>query len=286
MPPRIGIHCSTKGGLQNAAIQANRLGANCLQIFSSSPRMWRASVPAPDDIANLTAARRRFDLYPLVVHAGYLINLATLDPVIRQKSIAGFRGELERAVAIGAEYLVIHPGNYKGQSLHQGIAAFALGLAEAARGLNTEAVTVLLQNTVGCGTQIGSHFQELHTIRQLLSRECGVPVGYCLDTCHLLASGFDVATEAGLNKTLEHAENILGLQHVKQVHANDSKGVLASKLDRHHNIGEGKIGIEAFRRILRHPALAEKPFILETPVDEEGDDKRNVEALWKIVKAV
>ncbi|MDQ6676749.1 MAG: TIM barrel protein, partial [Acidobacteriota bacterium] len=103
---RIGIHCFTKGGLENAAIHANRLGANCLQIFSSSPRMWRASVPAPDDIANLTAARRRFDLYPLAVHAGYLINLATLDPVIRQKSIAGFRGELERAVAIGAEYLV------------------------------------------------------------------------------------------------------------------------------------------------------------------------------------
>lgn len=246
--------------------------------------MWRASVPALAEIEKLTAARERFNLYPLAVHTSYLINLATLDPVIREKSVAGFRGELERTVAIGAEYLVIHPGNHKGQTLQEGIAAFALGLAESASGLDTSALTVLLENTVGCGAQIGSRFAELDAIRQLLARECGVKIGYCLDTCHLLASGFDIATEAGLNQTLEQAAHVLGLQHVKLIHANDSKGGLGAKLDRHQNIGEGRIGIEAFARILRHPGLAEKPFILETPVEEEGDDRRNVEALWSMVK--
>ncbi len=229
--------------------------------------------------------RQRHDLFPLVIHTSYLINLATLEPVIREKSIECFRGELERAVAIGAEYLVIHPGNYKGQTLHQGIAGFVLGMAEAAAGLDTSGLTVLLENTVGSGAQIGSRFEELRMVRDLLAREAPESrVGYGLDTCHLFASGFDIATEAGLESTLLHADEVLGLANVHVMHANDSKGGLNSKLDRHQNIGQGKIGPEAFRRILRHPNLREKPFILETPVDEEGDDKRNVQALWGMIK--
>jgi deoxyribonuclease-4 len=244
--------------------------------------MWRASVPDPADIARLRAARERFDLNPLVIHTNYLANLATLDPVIREKSIRSFRSELDRAAAIGADYLVLHPGNYRGQSIEEGIAAFVLGLAEAAHEFRVPGLTVLLENTVGGGCQIGSRFEELRMIRDLAARETDLPIGFCLDTCHLLAAGFDIAQKAGLEATIAALKGILTLDLVRVIHANDSKGALGSRLDRHEKIGAGKIGEAGFRRILTHRALKSKPFILETPVDEDGDDRRNVDALKRL----
>ncbi len=191
---RIGIHTSRAQSLERAALNAAELGANTFQIFSASPRMWRASVPDPSDIARLREARDRFDLNPLAIHTNYLVNLAALDPLIREKSIVSFRGELDRAAAIGADYLVLHPGSYKGQSVEQGIAAFVIGLAEAAHSFRAPAVTVLLENTVGIGCQIGSRFEELRLIRDLAAGKTNLPIGFCLDTCHLLAAGFDVAS--------------------------------------------------------------------------------------------
>jgi deoxyribonuclease IV len=279
---RLGIHTSRSKSLENAAVIANRLGANTFQIFSASPRMWRAGVPDPADVKRFRDARARFDLAPLAIHVNYLANLASLDPLIRERSIASFRGELDRAAVIGAEYLVLHPGNYKGQSLEQGIAAFVLGLAEAAHAFRAPGLTVLLENTVGSGCQIGSCFEELRMIRDLAARQTDLPLAYCLDTCHLLASGYDVAHAAGLKKTVAEAERVLGLDLVRVIHANDSKGALNSHLDRHANIGEGQIGKAAFRRILAHPGLRTKAFILETPVDEEGDDRRNLDALKRL----
>jgi deoxyribonuclease-4 len=244
--------------------------------------MWRAVLPDPLDVKHFRDARARFDLVPVAIHVNYLVNLATLDPLIREKSITSFRGELDRAAMLGAEYLVLHPGNFKGQTLEQGIAAFVLGLAEAAHGFRAPGLTVLLENTVGSGCQIGRQFEELRMIRELAARETDLPLAYCLDTCHLLASGYDVAKAAGLKETIASAGRVLGLDLVKVIHANDSKGALNSHLDRHANIGEGQIGEEGFRRILRHPSLRTKPFILETPVDEEGDDRRNVDALKRL----
>ncbi len=244
--------------------------------------MWRAGVPDAADVKRFRDARAKLDLTPCAIHCNYLLNLATLDPVVREKSIASFRGELDRAAVIGAEYLVLHPGNYKGQSLEPGIAAFVLGLAEAAREFRAPGLTVLLENTVGSGSQIGRRFEELRMIRDLAARETDLPIAYCLDTCHLLASGYDVARADGLKQTVGAAEKILGLDLVKVIHANDSKGALNSHLDRHANIGEGCIGEEGFRRILRHPKLRTKAFILETPVEEDGDDRRNVEALKRL----
>jgi deoxyribonuclease IV len=265
--------------LEAAARKAAELGANTFQIFSASPRMWRASAPDPQQVRLLRAARDRDDLHPLVIHVNYLINLASLDPVIRAKSIDAFRGELERAHAIGAEYLVLHPGSYKGSSIEQGIAAFVLGLRDAAQDLPAHQVTVLLENTAGAGNHLGSRFEELKSMRDLAGELTELPIGYCLDTCHLLAAGFDIATPTGLRDTLRSAELLLGLANVHVIHANDSKFPLASHVDRHANIGEGHIGPDAFRRILTHPKLRRKPFILETPVDQEGDDRRNLDKL-------
>jgi deoxyribonuclease-4 len=278
---RIGIHTSIAASLENAALKASGLGANTFQIFSSSPRMWRASSLGAEQIRLLRRARERLDLYPLAIHVNYLVNLASVDPVIRARSIASLRGELERAADIGAEYLVLHPGSYKGQSLEAGIAAFVQGLHDAAAGVRT-GVTVLLENTVGCGAQIGGRFEELRAIRDSAANLTNVPVGYCLDTCHLLAAGYEVASEAGLRETVRQAERALGVDNVKLIHANDSKTPLGSHIDRHANIGEGYIGKAGFRRILAHPRLRAKPFILETPVEQDGDDRRNLENLKKL----
>ncbi len=279
---RLGIHTSVSKSLEDAATKAHELGGNTFQIFSASPRMWRAAAPDPLNIKLLRAARERLDVNPLVIHCNYLANLASMDLDIRSKSIKSFRGELDRAAAIGAEYLVLHPGNHKGQGLQQGLAAFVLGLAEAAEGFDPRGVTVLLENTVGSLNQIGSRFEELRLIRDLAARETALPLGYCLDTCHLLGAGFDITTAPGLEQTLSSAETILGLDLVRVIHANDSKGALGSHLDRHENIGKGFIGDEAFRRILTHPALRDKPFILETPWEEDDIARADIDALKRL----
>ncbi len=276
---RLGLHTSIAGSLEGSALEAARLGANTFQIFSSSPRQWKASAPSKPAIALLHKAREKHDLYPLVIHDNYLINLASAQEDIRKKSIEAFRGELVRAIAIGAEYLVAHPGNYKGLSVEQGIHNVLAGIAEAAEGLEYGKLMLLIECTAGAGAQLGGKFEELHVLREFAPKLTDLPLGFCLDTCHLLASGFDITTEAGLNETLTEADRLLGLENVRVIHANDSKGALGSHLDRHQNIGEGCIGLEAFRRILTHPKLRDKPFILETPVDKPGDDRRNLDTL-------
>lgn len=276
---RLGLHTSIAGALERSALKAAELGANTFQIFSSSPRQWKASTPTPPAIALLNRARERHDLTPLVIHDNYLINLASAHEDVRKLSVQAFRGELERAIAIGAEYLVAHPGNYKGQTIEQGILHFIEGVAEAANGLRFDKLMLLVENTVGAGAQLGSRFAELHVIRDYGSKMTDLPIGFCLDTCHLLASGYNVATADGLKQTVAEAQDILGLENVRVIHANDSKGALGSHIDRHENIGEGYIGCDGFRRILAHPRLRSKAFILETPVEHDGDDRRNLDTL-------
>ena len=263
---RLGIHTSTAGSLENAAQRAADLGAHTFQIFSSSPRMWRARMPDPGHVKLLKAARRRFDLNPLVIHVSYLVNLASADPAIR------------------AEYLVLHPGSHRGRSVEEGIADFVAALRDAAAGFHSRGLTVLLENTAGAGSHLGSRFEELASIRERAGAVTRLPMGYCLDTCHLLAAGFDISTPAGLRATVGSAERLLGLANVRVFHVNDSKTPLGSHIDRHANIGEGHIPLDAFRRILQHPKLRGKPFILETPIDQPGDDRRNLDALKSLAR--
>lgn len=282
---RIGIHTSTAGSLANAAHKAQELGANCFQIFSASPRMWRASPPNPEQVLEMKALRAANDLAPLVVHDSYLINLAAFDPEIRAKSIAGFRAEIERAQAIGAEYLVMHPGSAKGyDSLDQALETLVNSLEKASKGLISDHFCLLFENTAGAGSTIGRCLVNLKTLRDMAASRLPFPIGYCLDTCHLFVSGYDVSTQAGLENTVLQAEDVLGLDNVPVIHTNDSKGALNSYLDRHENIGKGHIGLEGFRRILNHPKLRTKAFILETPIDNEGDDQINVNTLKSLCR--
>lgn len=282
---RIGLHTSKSGAFENAALKAHQVGANTFQIFSTSPRIWRAGTPDAADIRNLNAVRERYDLTPMVIHDSYLINLASCDPVIRKQSIEAFRGELQRCIATGADHVVMHPGNCKGQPMEQGLRNVIEGMAEAAYGLRSDRLSILLENTVGAGGQIGSRFEELAVLREFVQEHVNFTVGFCLDTCHCFASGnYDVSTDTGLKATVKAMDAVLGLKHVRVIHTNDSKGGYASRLDRHARIGEGLIGLEAFRRIVNHPKLKKKTFILETPVDEPGDDQRSVEKLWSLCK--
>ncbi len=265
-------------------MRAAEIGANTFQIFSSSPRTWRAGIPDPYRIRQLRAARERFDLAPLVVHANYLINLAASDPKLREQSVAAFRSEIERAAAIGAEYVVVHPGSYGEQGLERGICALIESLRAAEHGLKTKGLCILIENTVGGGTKLGGCFEELRVMRELAAKFVRTRVGLCLDTAHLLASGHDIATAEGLRRTMQQADRAFGLEHARLIHANDSKTPLGSHHDRHAHIGEGHIGAEAFRRILAHPKLRTKPFILETPRDRDGDDRRNVEMLKSLCR--
>jgi deoxyribonuclease IV len=246
--------------------------------------MWRASTPDPIQVGKFQTARQHFDLSPLAIHVNYLVNLASLDPVIRTKSVQSFRGELQRAAILGADYLVLHPGSHRDHSVEEGIAAFVLGLQEAAQGLTGIRTTVLLENTVGAGCHLGARLEQLHFIRDLASELTDLSIGYCLDTCHLLAAGFDIVTPAGLNATLRAVDEHLGLANVRLFHANDSKAPIGSRIDRHAHIGDGHIGTEAFRRILRHPKLRGKPFILETPIDNPCDDRRNLDMLKSLAR--
>lgn len=276
---RVGIHTSIAESLEKSALTAARLGANTFQIFSSSPRQWRGSTLDPHDIRRMRAAREKHDLFPLVIHDNYLINLASCDEQLRAKSVAAFRGEIERALAIGAEYLVAHPGSCKGHTVEMGIYTFCRSLGEAARGLKTRGLKMLIENTAGAGQALGGRFEELAVMRQFAAEFTDLEIGFCIDTCHCLVSGYDVASAKGLRETVRLLDEVLGLENVPVMHANDSKAPLGSHVDRHEHIGEGHIGKQGFRRILSHPRLRGKAFIAETPYDAEGDDLRNVRML-------
>jgi len=280
---RIGIHTSSAGGVQNAAERAYRLGCNTFQVFSSSPRQWAPYDLTQPQCAEMSRLRELYDLKPLVIHTNYLINLASTTPVFLKKSIEAFRGEIERALALCAEYLVLHPGSFRGTHREEGLMRTAAAIAAASRGLDLVKgnLTILIENTAGAEYSLGASFEQ---VAEVLERLNGlVPVAACIDTCHTHVSGYDIVTVEGMRETLAHLDASVGLKNVRVWHCNDAKAPRASKLDRHQHIGKGTIGLEPFRWLLNDPRLAHAAFIAETPIDEPGDDKRNVVALKGLV---
>ena len=278
---RIGIHTSIAGDIAASLDLAHRLGANALQIFSASPRRWArgSSRIGEADARRFRDRRRELKLGPLVVHANYLINLASPEPVLRTRSTQAFHQEILRAIALGADFLVVHPGCAMGMAREAATGVVAQSLAQAARGVKLGGLRVLLENTAGQGSSLGSRLEEL---RAILDRCPNLPLGVCIDTAHLFAAGWSLHTEEGLSAALADLDRILGLDRVFVLHVNDSKAPRGSRVDRHQHIGKGLMGIQAFGRILNHPRLRTCAFILETPIDRPGDDRRNVAALWKL----
>jgi deoxyribonuclease-4 len=227
--------------------------------------------------------REKYDLKPLVVHTNYLINLASTTELFLAKSIQAFRGEMERALALCAEYLVLHPGSFRGADREKGLLQTAAAIAAASNGMDLAkgGLTILIENTAGAEFSLGSSFEQVAEVIDRLRSH--VPVGACIDTCHTHVSGYDIVTEAGFLQTLAQLDSIIGLKNVPVWHCNDAKAARGSKLDRHQHIAKGTIGREPFRRLLNDPRLKRAAFIAETPIDEPGDDRRNVAALKNLV---
>jgi deoxyribonuclease IV len=280
---RIGIHTSTAGGVHNAAERAYRIGCNTLQIFSSSPRQWAPydlSYPLCEEMLRL---RAKYDLKPLVIHTNYLVNLASANQLFLKKSIEAFRGEVERALAVCADYLVLHPGSFRGADREAGLVQTSAAIAAATRGLDLaqNGLTILIENTAGAEFSLGGSFEQ---VAEVIGRLEGIiPIAACIDTCHTHVAGYDIVSQEGIYQTLSHLDATIGLNNVKVIHCNDAKAARGSKLDRHQQIGKGTIGKEAFRVLLNDLRLAHAAFIAETPIDKPGDDRRNVEALKKLV---
>ncbi len=279
---RIGIHTSTAGGVANAAERAYRLGCNTFQIFSSSPRQWAPYELGRAQCEEMGRLRERYNLKPLVIHANYLVNLAGGNSEFHAKSITAFRGEVERALALCAEFLVVHPGSFRGSSREEGLRQAALAIEQAVDGLNpwSSGLRILIENTAGSEFSLGGSFEQVAELLCLLRSY--VPVGACIDTCHTHVSGYDIVSEEGFADTLDQLDRTIGLTNVYVWHCNDAKAARGSKLDRHDHIGKGSIGLKPFRRLLNEPRLAEAAFIAETPIDEPLDDLTNVNALKKL----
>jgi len=277
---RVGVHASIGGGLENAAHHAKKIGCDTFQMFSANPRGWKALEPTSEDYERFRAARKKYALEPVVIHDNYLINLAATDSFIRERSIAAFRKEIERALALGADFLVTHPGSARGASATEAIQSCIDSLRRAADGLRLDGLAILIENTAGQGSVIGRTFEEVAEIVAGAGQD--LPVGACIDTAHCFEAGYPIHTPEGLRDTVKRLGSAVGLEKVHVIHANDSKTAFDSHADRHQHIGKGYIGREAFGRIVRHPKLRRIPFICETPVDRPGDDKRNLRMMRKL----
>ena len=283
-PRRIGIHTSTAGGVESAAERAYRLGANTFQIFSSSPRQWKPYSLAKPQCEEMRRLREKYGLSPLVIHSSYLVNLASSTAEFHRKSVEAFRGELTRALALCAEFVVLHPGSFRGRSREEGLELVALSIAEAGQGLELEKsnLRVLIENTAGAEFSLGGSFEQVGQLLKSLELVC--PVGACIDTCHTHASGYDIVSESGWCETLRMLEETVGIKRVFVWHCNDAKDARGSRRDRHEHIGKGAIGLEPFRRLLNDPRTEHAAFIAETPIDEPQDDLRNVATLKSLVE--
>jgi deoxyribonuclease IV len=280
---RIGIHTSSAGGVQNAAERAYRLGCNTFQIFSSSPRQWSPYALSRPQCDEMNRLRARYDLKPLVIHTNYLVNLASSNELFLQQSMEAFRGEVERALSLCAEYLVLHPGSFRGADREKGLIRTAAAIAASTQGLELakNGLTILIENTAGAEFSLGGSFEQVAEVLERLQRI--VPVGACIDTCHTHVAGYDIVSAEGLYQTLQHLDQTIGLNRVKVWHCNDAKAARGSKLDRHQHIGKGMIGKQPFRILLNDLRLTDAAFIAETPIDKPGDDRRNVDVLKRLV---
>ena len=285
MTKRIGVHLGTAGGASNAVERAREIGANTFQMFSSSPRMWRAPKVDPAQCERMRALRTSLDVSPLVIHTSYLVNVCSQTSEIREKSVAAFRGEIDRALAFGADYLVLHPGSWKGMTRGEGLNLAAQSIKTAMDGLPWQGTgfRILIENTAGSECSLGGSFDQVAELVALL--QAHAPVGVCLDTCHTHVSGYDIVTPAGYKETMKQVASTLGFDAVRVWHCNDAKAARGSKLDRHEHIGQGLIGVEPFRWLLNDKDFAHCAFIAETPVDEPGDEERNVRVLKSLVAA-
>ena len=271
--------------MENAAERAYRLGCNTFQIFSSSPRQWKPYDLAPAQCEQMSRLRERYGLKPLVIHANYLVNLGGGNSEFHAKSIAAFRGEVERALALCAEFLVLHPGSFRGSSREEGLRRVALAIEQAVEGLDLERgnLRILIENTAGSEFSLGGNFEQVAELLYLLSRLRSRRARASIPATPMSA-GYDIVSEEGFADTIDQFERTVGLKNVYVWHCNDAKAAarLEARPPSAHREGKHRAA-EPFRRLLNDPRLADAAFIAETPIDEPLDDLMNVNALKSLV---
>jgi len=281
---RLGVHVSVAGGVDRAFSRAREKGCDTFQIFTSNPRGWRIN-PIPDESAKrFLALQRQSDLSPTVDHMPYLPNLASAKEEVYAKSVQALARELERCQALSIPYLVTHLGSHLGEGREKGLARIVSAL-QTVFSENDSDTVLLLENSSGTKNSMGSTFSDIAAVLQSLQAERN-RLGVCLDTCHLHAAGYDLRTPFALQATLDMFQDCIGLGLLMLIHLNDCKGAIGSHLDRHEHIGIGQIGVEGFRAILCHPALADLAMILETPVDASRDDRGNLEVARRLASGI
>jgi len=278
----LGAHVSTQGGVTTAPARGATIGATAIQIFTKTPNQWREPAIAPDQADAFRAALAATGIGAVVAHDSYLINLASPDARLRERSLRSFVGELQRCRVLAIPWVVSHPGNFMDDRA-AGLERNALGLAACLA--EVPGVGVLIEFTAGAGTALGARFEELRALRDAMPTEARRRVGFCLDTAHLHAAGYDVA--GNVDGVWDRFDHEVGLEHLKCLHLNDSKARAGSHLDRHEWIGEGTIGADAFRRIMRDPRLVRVIKIIETPKrdDPVRHDRRMLHRLRAYARA-
>jgi deoxyribonuclease-4 len=278
-----GTHASASGGVDKALQRAVDVGATSCQIFSKNERQWRAKPLEPDVVERFREERERTGIRQVISHASYLINLASPKEDLIEKSMGGFTEELERAHTLGLQGVVLHPGAHTGSGVDVGIARIAESLNRLHDQLPHITSRTLLETTAGQGTALGRSFEEIAAIMDQV--EARDRIGVCLDTCHIFAAGYDIRTAEGCVQVMDDFDRVIGLENLRALHLNDSKMPFASNKDRHEQIGEGEIGIEAFRALLNDTRLSGLPGVLETEKDPDGDyDRKNLELLRSLVE--
>ncbi|MDZ7294736.1 MAG: deoxyribonuclease IV [candidate division KSB1 bacterium] len=278
--PLLGAHVSIAGGLHKAPARGVAIGCDAIQIFTKNQVQWKAPPLSEEEIAAFKEEFARSGLACVVVHDSYLINLASPDEATRRRSLEGLVSELIRAEQIGAPYLVMHPGAHMGEGEEKGLRRIAQGVSEALGASGTQRVVVLYETTAGQGSVLGYTFEQLASLMEMTSPRSRV--GVCLDTCHAFAAGYELRSAEGLDKTLETFHRIIGLEHLRVMHLNDSRKGLGTRIDRHEHIGKGEIGLEGFRILLREKRLQHLPMLLETPGGEK-DFAENLKTLRELL---
>ncbi len=277
----LGAHMSISGGISKAFMRGAKVGCDAMQIFCKNDRQWSAKPYSAVDIADFKAEQLRTGITPVIVHSSYLINLAAPGDEVWEKSIAACADELERCALLGVPYLVLHPGSHTGSGDEAGLQRVATALNRLFDANTGAGVMLLLETTAGQGTALGWRFEHLASLLELVTHP--TRLGVCVDTCHILAAGYDIRSAEAFASTLAEFDHIIGLPHIKAFHLNDSQKDLGSRVDRHTHIGQGYVGFEAFRVLLNDARFRDIPMIIETPkgkdVNDMTEDIRNLSVL-------
>lgn len=274
---KLGVHISTESPFSEAVARAAGVGCECMQIFANDPKRWNPQAIPEKELSEFTRLNKKADIKPIIIHSIYLINLASSNPFFYEASIKSLIDEMKKAAAIGALGVNFHVGSTKGKKLSEVIDKVAIGIKTILAA--SEKPYLILENSAGAGDIIGDKFEEL---AEIISKVKSPRLKVTLDTAHAFGSGYNLATEEGLEDTLKEFDKLIGLEHLVCLHLNDSAAELGSNRDRHADIGKGYIGKDAFERIVNHPKIKDLPGIIETPGNKEKNGIDDLRILKKL----